>query len=158
MRAVFFILIFLTSCSSPAPTKRAEIIGRSGSTIYRIEPLADWKGEKVEPTSNTIEPIAIFTGPDFKLVIHNFPGLQIPAEAQIERWKKQVKKSRIEPISFSGYQGWLIESDVMLAIALDPPNRDGEKGSPVTLKVTGKFNHSNMKKALSTFETVEPFK
>lgn len=92
-----------------------------------------------------------------KVVIHNFPGMPIPPEAQVARWKGQYPKGVVTPIAFSGYKGLMLEGENVIAIAIHVREK-GEKGAPVTLKATGPFNHDRMKKALMTFETVEPIR
>ncbi|MFN4173646.1 MAG: hypothetical protein ACK4HV_00880 [Parachlamydiaceae bacterium] len=115
----------------------------------------EWKRIDIERTDDTTKPIAEFHTADCKIVIHNFPNMPIPANAQIARWKKQNPKAIVTPIAFSGYTGFLLEDKNLIAIAINVSQK-GEKGAPVTLKATGPFNHDKMKKALMTFETVEP--
>ena len=133
------------------------ISGRSESDLYRIDVPQEWERIEVAKTSDTTLPIAEFKTADFKVVIHNFPNMPIPAEAQITRWKKQNPKGVVTPITFSGYKGLMLEDTNLIAIAINV-FQPGEKGAPVTLKAAGGFNHDKMKKTLMTFETVEPIR
>ncbi len=133
------------------------ISGRSESALYRMDTPPEWERVQVAKTDDTTLPIAEFKTADFKVVIHNFPNMPIPAEAQIARWKKQNPKGVITPVSFSGYKGFMLEDKNLIAIAINV-SQPGEKGAPVTLKATGGFNHDKMKKALMTFESLEPIR
>lgn len=133
------------------------ISGRSGSDLYRMETPPEWQRVEVAKTDDTTQPIAEFKTADARIVVHNFPNMSIPPEAQIARWKKQNPKGVITPVSFSGYKGYLLEDKNLIAIAISVI-QPGEKGAPVTLKATGGFNHEKIKKTLMTFETIEPIK
>jgi len=133
------------------------ISGRSESDLYRMDIPTDWQRLELAQSQDTTLPIAEFKTQDAKIVIHNFPNMPIPAEAQIARWKKQNPKGVVTPLSFSGYKGFMLEDTNLIAIAINV-NQPGEKGAPVTLKATGGFNHEKMKKALMTFETIDPIK
>lgn len=131
------------------------ISGRSESDLYRMDVPDEWQRLEAVRTNDTTLPIAEFKTSDFKVVVHNFPDMPIPAEAQVTRWKKQNPKGVVTPITFSGYKGLMLEDTNLIAIAINV-HQPGEKGAPVTLKATGGFNHDKMKKILMTFETVEP--
>lgn len=152
-------MLFWICCLFVALEGREELLpGRDGKALYRMEVPESWKRVPVEVSQDTKLPIAEFHFQEGKLVIHNFPGMNIPAIAQVERWKRQAKPRSIEPTAFSGYRGLLFEGDEVLAWALEwgaTKKVDGEATSPVTLKATGHFDPQQIIEAVRTFEWIQ---
>ncbi len=154
-----FLLLLFHACSAPSVNPiEHKILGRSGQELYTIQTPAYWKRVDTPLTSDTMKPIAEFDGGSFKLVIHNFPGIAIPPQAQVQRWKTKNPEARITETAFNGFRGLIFEDETVFAVALETPYpKKGEKYAPVTIKVTGQFNPKEIFQAIKTFMTRDPF-
>ena len=90
------------------------VSGRSGEPLYQIEIPDSWVSIEVPVTEDTKEPIAKWEAPGIQVVLHNFPEMNIPPEAQVERWRRQKPADHVTPQAFSGFQGLLYENDTTM--------------------------------------------
>lgn len=143
------------------------IPGRLEAPLYRID--SSWPLEaRVEEIQDTRQPIAAFHPDDLKVTIHNFPfknyEQSIPPQAQIQRWIGQLKGKpyEITPTSHSGFVGFILESEGMIAAAfqLSPYYRarlqPSERCADWTLKATGNIQkyRAEILRLIDSFELI----
>ena len=119
-----------------------------------------WKEIETPKTQDTTNPVAEWQIGEVSLVFHTFPGMSIPPEAQVERWKRQKPADRITPQAFSGFSGLLYENETTLAWALSwkaTAKESDESFSDVTFKATGPVEEirEELIDAIRSFERVE---
>lgn len=173
-------LIFLASCGKlEEPKQTYELIpGRDQQNTYRVRVPADWVLKKAEGSLvDTTLPLCEFWAADsIRITIHNFPGLKVPPEAQISRWKRQFDQlSDIQVVSqaFSGFVGLKSEAsgtmqgkDVKLlgwSLQIAPEfasSVKGQSGADVTIKIVGPselvdLHYKELERFARSFELIE---
>ncbi len=125
MRYLAILLFLCCGCQQEqeAP-KMQNIMARDQRPTYRAIVPAHWKA--VPTTSNlqdTMLPLIEYQVEGVSITVHNFPSQKmeqrIPAQAQVERWKKQF--TYLEPMSIEvtpqahgGFSGLLFEGEGIL--------------------------------------------
>lgn len=184
IRLFFLSVTLLVSCHDPAstpPLANTVIDGRHVPSLYHIYVPANWQVYYPQSSDYQIDtrlPLVEIAYASIKIAIHNFPGIEIPPQAQVERWQKQLKDlaaSSIEimPTAWSGYEGLKLTSPQVMAWAMqlaiehervlwqevDPQK---ERGASFTIKVTGLAEdlakeQETIEAIALSFEPIEPF-
>lgn len=143
------------------------ISGReSTEPLYQAEIPSAWHVmEREEDIADTTKPIASFKIGEVAVAIHNFPGVKIAPEAQIERWKRQIGEvpMQITQSTHSGFVGLILESEEMMggAFQLAPYYQSkiqpSEKTSDWTIKAVGPIHtvRAELLKLIHSFELID---
>lgn len=135
----YLALMLLVACSdSPSSLRWEEIQDRTGASLYQVAVPIDWK--RIDPTGpidDSRVPNVTFKFEEVTLVVHTFAH-QIPPEAQVERWTRQVAGGKITSAAFGGFVGLRFEAEGVIAWAMElpSPNRLTNVGV-YTIKATG---------------------
>lgn len=159
MRYLILTAILLVGCEAQPPAPHStplKIVGRDGAPTYQIEVVGDWQivlpdGDRY--TTDTMLPLVELHKDAAKIVIHNFPGMSITPQAQVMRWKRQLKDTNLSeieivPVAWGGFEGLMLASPTVRAWAMQlAPEHERsltwlgdethEMRSPYTIKVTG---------------------
>ena len=155
MRLLSLLLIILTACSTSAPQPEGrwqEISGRDSgnglrSPIYHVRVPQEWK--RIDPVygesiADSTKPNCTFVIDDLHIVIHSFPGVNIPPGAQVARWKRQYPDATVRPSTQSGFSGLFFEAPTVLgwAMQIAPEHaqtlrREPQRCADWTIKATG---------------------
>lgn len=135
--------------------------------LYQADVPFDWKRIDYQDLSDTKNPIVAFETSQGTVTVHNFPNIKIPPEAQIARWKEQMKGEDYEiyPVSHGGFGGFCIEgtSTIAYAMQLTPllysAITDPDQKADYTIKFTGekKIDKEEIAQFAMSFEWIFPF-
>lgn len=125
---LYLLLFLLGGCSDEPLNQKAawqQINGREGKPVYRAKVPHSWQRKAPQgDLLDTARPLVKFIiDNDILITVHNFPGIRIPPQNQVMRWKKQTgvsssKNFRVHPISHGGFAGLEFESKECLAWAM----------------------------------------
>lgn len=153
---LLLLLFFITTLEG----KESILKGRNGIPLYRLEIPETWESIETPLSDDTRLPIAAWRFGEIKILFHNFPGMTIPPESQVERWIRQAPADLIQPQAFSGFQGLLYENETTLAWALSwraTPKEEDESFADITFKATGPIEQERdvIFKTVRSFERLE---
>lgn len=120
------ISFILMSCDPPhrpiqTDTKEEKISGRNGVALYQADVPLSWKRvdpKEISTLNDTTKAICEFFIEDpagtIRITVHNFPSIsldqRIPPEAQILRWKNQIKgKTSETAVAHDGFGGYFFQ-------------------------------------------------
>jgi len=138
------LLLFLTACKPVEDHRQRNLVAGRGSDrpIYQLVIPDGWeRADSPRPVMDTTKPLLRIARDGIEIVVHSFPGIDIPPVAQLARWERQGGGGEVTPIARGGFVGLQYSSKGVIALAMELDSTlyasSEEASAPWTIKVTG---------------------